>query len=88
MTHDYYKAKRKDIDIQITALQEQRKQLQHTYIEERRMISKFDDVTYQNETMWFTGNCDIDPHGNLLYELDGKDRRLIYKLFEEFEVVE
>lgn len=88
MTHDYYKAKRKDIDIQITALQSEKLRLEHTYIEERRMISQFDDVIYQNETMWFTGNCDIDPHGNLLYELDGKSRKLIYKLFEEFEVVE
>lgn len=88
MTHDYYKAKRKDIDILITAFQDEKRRLRDTYIEERRMISQFDDVICQNETMWFTGNCDIDPHGNLLYELDTKSRKLIYKLFEEFEVCE
>lgn len=88
MTHDFYKARRKDIDIQITALNSEKLRLLCDYIEERRMISQFDDVIYQGETMWFTGNCDIDPHGNLLYGLDGKSRKLIYKLFEEFEVCE
>ena len=88
MTHDYYKAKRKDIDIQITALNNEKLRLLRDYIEERRMISQFADVIYQGETMWLTGNCEIDPNGNLLYELDGKSRKLIYILFEEFEVVE
>jgi len=87
MTHEFYKAKAQNIDIQIAHLYNEKRQLLFEYIEERRMISAETNVIYEGEEMYFTGCCEIDPHGNLLYELDGKDRRLIYKLFEEFEVV-
>lgn len=88
MTHEFYLAKAKNIDIQIAHLYEEKRQLLFEYTEERRMIDAETDVIFEGEKYWFTGNCEIDANGNLLYELDGKSRWLIYKLFEEFEAVE
>ena len=88
MTHKSYLAKAQNIDIQIAHLYEEKRLLESQYIEERRIIDKDTDVIFEGRNYWFTGNCEIDKYGNLLYELDGKDRYLIYKLFEDLEVVE
>lgn len=88
MTHEFYKSKAENIDIQIARQFEEKSLLLKQYIEERRMIDEGADVVFEGERMWFTGNCTIDANGNLLYELDGKSRYLLYKLFEDFEVVE
>lgn len=87
MTHEFYKNKLNNIQIQIEHLHAERKQLEFEYIEERRMIDAETDVIFEGGKYWFTGNCAIDTYGNLLYELDGESRYLFYKLFEEFEVV-
>ena len=88
MTHEYYRAKTQNIDIQIRDLIEEMQQLHTKYIDERRMINEGQEVIYAGEKWWFTGNCTININGDLLYELDGKSRFLIYKLFDDFEVVE
>ena len=88
MTYELYKQKAQNIDTQIVHLYEEKRLLSFQYIEERRMISQGQKVIYEGDEYEFTGNCDIDKYGNLLYELDGKSRFLIYKLFDDFEVVE
>lgn len=88
MTHKFYLAKSRNIDIQIAHLYEEKRQLLFQYIEERRMVDAKTDVIYAGGEYWFTGNCEIDRDGNLLYELQCKDSFSIYKLFEEFEVLE
>lgn len=88
MTHEFYRAKAQNIDIQIAHLYQEKRQLLFEYIEERRIIDAETDVIFEGKKYWFTGNCEIDANGNLLYELDGKSRFLLYKLFEDFEVVE
>jgi len=88
MTHKSYLAKAKNIDIQIAHLHNEKRLLLHQYIEERRMINQGQKVMYEGDEYEFTGKCDIDENGNLLYELDGKSRWLIFKTFEDLEVVE
>lgn len=87
MTHEFYKNKLNNIQIQIEHLQEEKRQLHFEYIEERRMIDTETDVISKGNKYWFTGDCEIDEYGNLLYRLERKNGISIYKLFEEFEVV-
>ena len=88
MTPSEYFNKRKELLNQINRLQAELIIIKRGYIEERRMISQGQEVIYAGEKWWFTGNCTININGDLLYELDGKSRFLIYKLFDDFEVVE
>lgn len=89
MTHEFYKNKLNNIQIQIEHLHAERKQLKYEYTEERRILNQGQKVIYDRFEWEFTGNCEIDKDtGNVLYEIQCKDSFSIYKLFEEFEVLE
>ena len=88
MTYDFYKAKRNNISIQIGELYGERSLIEFQYIEERRLINKGANVVFEDKMYWFNGTCEIDHEGNLRYELECKSGYSVFKLFDEFEVVE
>lgn len=88
MTHELYRAKAKNIDIQIAHLHEERKQLKFEYTEQSRILNKGQVVTYDGLNWIFTGNCEIDNDtGIVLYEIDNGGY-VVYRVFEDLEVCE
>lgn len=87
MTHEFYKNKLNNIQIQIEHLHAERKQLKYEYTEERRILNQGQKVMYGKFEWEFTGNCEIEKDtGNVLYEIE-YDGLTTYAIFEELEVV-
>lgn len=86
MTHEFYKNKLNNIQIQIEHLHAERKQLKYEYTEERRILNQGQKVIYDGLEWEFTGNCEIDDAENVLYQID-YNGIVTYAIFEELEVV-
>ena len=75
MTHEFYKNKLNNIQIQIE------------YTEQLRMLEQGQKVTCDGLEWEFTGNCEIDDEtGNVVYELDNNGF-VVYRIFDELEEV-